>query len=64
MWQTDAIGLWKCDLGLPSHRLSPRQLTTVTVRELSDVQIDKLNLLIDEQNKDKKLSVLNVIHTT
>jgi hypothetical protein len=24
-WQTDAIGLWKCDLGLPSH-LSPRQL--------------------------------------
>jgi hypothetical protein len=23
-WQTDAIGLWKCDLGLPSHLLSPR----------------------------------------
>jgi hypothetical protein len=25
-WQTDAIGLQKCDLGLPSHLLSPRQL--------------------------------------
>jgi hypothetical protein len=22
----DAIGLWKCDLGLPSHFISPRQL--------------------------------------
>jgi hypothetical protein len=35
-WQTDAIGSWKCDLGLPSHLLSLRQLTTVTVQELSD----------------------------
>jgi hypothetical protein len=25
-WQTDTIGLWKCDLGLLSHLLSPRQL--------------------------------------
>jgi hypothetical protein len=25
-WQTDAIGLQKCDLGLPSYILSPRQL--------------------------------------
>jgi hypothetical protein len=23
-WQTDAIGFWKCDLGLPSHLLSLR----------------------------------------
>jgi hypothetical protein len=23
-WQTDAIGLQKCDLGLPSHLLSPK----------------------------------------
>jgi hypothetical protein len=26
MRQTDAIGLRKCDLGLPFHLLSPRQL--------------------------------------
>jgi hypothetical protein len=26
MWQTDAIGFPKCDLGLPSHLVSPRQL--------------------------------------
>jgi hypothetical protein len=26
MWQTDETGLWKCDLGLPSHLLSLRQL--------------------------------------
>jgi hypothetical protein len=26
MWQTDATGLWKSDLGLLSHLLSPRQL--------------------------------------
>jgi hypothetical protein len=26
VWQTDEIGLRKCDLGLPSHLLSPRQL--------------------------------------
>jgi hypothetical protein len=26
MWQTDAIGLWKCDPGLPTHLLSQRQL--------------------------------------
>jgi hypothetical protein len=26
MWQTDAIGLRKCDLGFPSHLLSSRQL--------------------------------------
>jgi hypothetical protein len=25
-WQNDAIGLRKCDLGLPSHILSSRQL--------------------------------------
>jgi hypothetical protein len=25
-WQTDAIGLQKCHLGLPSHLLSPRYL--------------------------------------
>jgi hypothetical protein len=25
-WQTDAIGFRKCDFGLPSHLLSPRQL--------------------------------------
>jgi hypothetical protein len=25
-WQTDAIGLWKCDHGHPSHLFSPRQL--------------------------------------
>jgi hypothetical protein len=25
-WQTNAIGSRKCDLGLPSHLLSPRQL--------------------------------------
>jgi hypothetical protein len=26
MWQTDEVGLQKCDLGLPSQLLSPRQL--------------------------------------
>jgi hypothetical protein len=26
MWQTDATGLRKCDIGLPSHLLSPWQL--------------------------------------
>jgi hypothetical protein len=26
MWQTDAIGLWKCGLGLSSHILVPIQL--------------------------------------
>jgi hypothetical protein len=26
MWQSDAIGFQKCDLGLPYHPLSPRQL--------------------------------------
>jgi hypothetical protein len=26
MWQTDAIRLQNCDLGLTSHLLSPRQL--------------------------------------
>jgi hypothetical protein len=26
MWQSDAIGFQKCDLGLSSHLLSPRQL--------------------------------------
>jgi hypothetical protein len=47
MWQNDARGLGKCDLGLPSHLLSPKQqataaaatmtmTTTTTVRELSD----------------------------
>jgi hypothetical protein len=35
-WQTDAIGLWKCDFGFPLHLLSSRQLTIVAVRELSD----------------------------
>jgi hypothetical protein len=35
-WQTDAVGLRKCDLGLPSHLLSLRQLTTITTRELFD----------------------------
>jgi hypothetical protein len=25
MWHTDAVGLQKCDLGHPSHLLSPRQ---------------------------------------
>jgi hypothetical protein len=25
-WQIDAIGSWNCELGLPSHLLSPRQL--------------------------------------
>jgi hypothetical protein len=25
-WQTDAVGFQKCDIGLPSHLLSPRQL--------------------------------------
>jgi hypothetical protein len=25
-WQTDVIGIQKCDLGLTSHLLSPRQL--------------------------------------
>jgi hypothetical protein len=25
-WQTDAIGLQKCNLAFPSHILSPRQL--------------------------------------
>jgi hypothetical protein len=33
MWQTDAIGFWKCDSGLPSHLLS---LRPIIVRELSD----------------------------
>jgi hypothetical protein len=35
-WQTDAIGFQKCDLGLPSHLIPPRQLTSITVRELSN----------------------------
>jgi hypothetical protein len=35
-WQIDAIGLWMCDLGLPSHLLSPRQLTTITAQVFSD----------------------------
>jgi hypothetical protein len=35
MWQTDTIGFQKCDLGLPSQFLSPRQLLQ-TVQELSD----------------------------
>jgi hypothetical protein len=26
MWQTDAVGLQKCDCGLPAHLLSLRQL--------------------------------------
>jgi hypothetical protein len=26
IWQTDAVGLQKCDHGLPSDLLSPRQL--------------------------------------
>jgi hypothetical protein len=36
---TDAIGFWKCDLGLPSHPLSQRQLHLITVWELSDATL-------------------------
>jgi hypothetical protein len=35
-WQADAIGLQKCDFGLPSFLLSRRQVTMIKVRELSD----------------------------
>jgi hypothetical protein len=36
MWQTGAVGLWKCDLGLPSHHLITKVVTTTTVQELSN----------------------------
>jgi hypothetical protein len=34
MWLTDAIGLRKCDLGLPSNLLSPRQLQPIRPRSV------------------------------
>jgi hypothetical protein len=36
IWQTDATGLQKCGLGLPSNLPSPRQLTTIRVCKLSN----------------------------
>jgi hypothetical protein len=35
-WQTDAIGLWKCDPGLPPSWSLTEAVTTITVWELSD----------------------------
>jgi hypothetical protein len=35
-WQTDAIGLQKCDLGLPSLSSFTEAVTTITVQELSN----------------------------
>jgi hypothetical protein len=36
-WQTDAVGLQKCSLGLPSNLLSLREaVTAITVWELSN----------------------------
>jgi hypothetical protein len=37
MWQTDAIGFEKCDLGLPSSFLET--VTTITVWELSNTTL-------------------------
>jgi hypothetical protein len=38
MWQTDAIGLWKCDLGLLSSSFT-EAVTTIRIRELSNATL-------------------------